>query len=548
MPPRPPVCRRCNQVGHMQNMCTVQLATDSDALPPPASPIPPHTIPFVDTHMHCDYLCDTARVPNFRSFLERAGPRMPPTCVGCITTLCDATAILSDSLSQRQDLAENHAPGTAVPGVFFAIGLHPHNARYMSDRIVNKIAELMTDGKYPIVSHGEIGLEITRCKQEVKKQGNGRGGSGGGGRGDDLKPATAAAAAAASGPSVGSLPKGGSGLDVQVSVFLQQVQFARAIAPHLPVQLHIRYDEDEDAETVMSLLPWDDLLALPGVHFHCWMDRSVERMKAILTRFEKAPGNVVFGFTGGICGPAHSRTVEKVNDDDQQKGPTETTVWEYTCIKSMQQVIEFVPLGNFVLETDSPYMVPLSVKPISTPVGGISLVPSPQAEKVNRRGPPQFSHPGHIPYIAAAIASVKRISVDEVLRHALANSLRIYKLKNLSLSREVVRVIEPLIAAPVPRFNFGAAAPAASNAASRAEIARQQQQQPAAVAASSSSSAAQNVSVDVPAEPEHGNGKKNNSKKNRGRRGGAGGAARQPEQEAGNNMGNKFPSLGDFYQ
>jgi TatD DNase family protein len=216
-------------------MCTSDTVKRSNedfarSLPPP----PAHSVPYIDTHCHIDYMCETERVPNWAEFLRLHPP--PPTCAGVITTLCDTTALQS-SLSQLDDLLEHH------PNVFFTFGLHPHNSRYWTERLEARLTELIFHPR--CVGWGEIGLDVTSEK------------------------------------------KGGSSEDEQVQCFLRQLQLASELCPQKAIQIHYRGD-GATLEALLGALP-----RTAKLHLHSWGIDDVPCAQRLLQAFS----NLYFGFT-----------------------------------------------------------------------------------------------------------------------------------------------------------------------------------------------------------------------------------------------------------
>lgn len=78
-----------------------------------------------------------------------------------------------------------------------------------------------------------------------------------------------------------------------------------------------------------------------------------------------------------------------------------TGIVTFRNAQELHGVAAATPLDRLLLETDGPYLAPIP-----------------------HRGKP--AHPGHIPRIAAKIAELKGIPVEEVYRHARRNTERIY--------------------------------------------------------------------------------------------------------------------------
>jgi len=71
--------------------------------------------------------------------------------------------------------------------------------------------------------------------------------------------------------------------------------------------------------------------------------------------------------------------------------------------KAIKEVVDYVPLSNIVLETDAPY-----------------LSPDPFRSKRNDSS--------RLPYVAAAIADIKNISVQQVYEETWSNALKLYRI------------------------------------------------------------------------------------------------------------------------
>ena len=218
----PPTCFRCGEIGHTSNTCTSEKVLEQKTFV--SQPMPRHTVSFIDTHCHVDYICEQARTATWAEF--KAKNPLPKTYDGCITTYCDSTAICS-SFSQYGDLSTNH------PDVYHTWGLHPHNAKYWNERIENRILEMVTNDL--CVGYGEIGLDATSEK------------------------------------------KGGSEADEQLVVFTRQLELAAMVTK--PIIIHYRGDG--------SLLS-DLLAPLPStqkLHLHCWGDPSVDTAQRLMKQF-----------------------------------------------------------------------------------------------------------------------------------------------------------------------------------------------------------------------------------------------------------------------
>jgi TatD DNase family protein len=73
--------------------------------------------------------------------------------------------------------------------------------------------------------------------------------------------------------------------------------------------------------------------------------------------------------------------------------------------RKLVEVAEKLPIEHIVLETDSPYMAP-------APYRGVR------------------NDPGMLPYVAAKIAELKGMKVEDVVRITTENAIRVYRLRN----------------------------------------------------------------------------------------------------------------------
>jgi TatD DNase family protein len=312
-------CFRCGEEGHPAWLCTSETVLEKHSEFAKSRPqVPSHRVAYIDTHCHCDYICESARVPSWGAFLT-SNP-LPHTCAGVITTLCDTTGLLS-SLSQLDDLLANH------PNVFFTFGLHPHNSRYWNERVESRLTELVFHPR--CVGWGEIGLDTTSEK------------------------------------------KGGSSEDEQCMCFLRQIELATTLCPDKPIQIHFR----GDAEALISLL--SGVAPTTKLHLHSWSVSDVGQTRAVMDRFP----NAFFGLSAVA-----------------QQGRMRTTV-------------EAIPLNRIVLESDGPYLLPSELQP-------------PKSSRVMA----PHNHPGNIPFVAAAVAAIKNVPIDTLLRSVAKNVQRLYGL------------------------------------------------------------------------------------------------------------------------
>eukprot|EP00092_Neocalanus_flemingeri_P040197 GFUD01043784.1.p1 GENE.GFUD01043784.1~~GFUD01043784.1.p1 ORF type:complete len:738 (+),score=209.89 GFUD01043784.1:61-2214(+) len=165
--------------------------------------------------------------------------------------------------------------------------------------------------------------------------------------------------------------KNGVDLEDQVEAFKLQVNLAMKL--NLPIVLHIRDAEKEGIQVLQEC-------GLPGdwpVHRHCWND-SWESCQAWLDLF---PGSVV-GITGLVT---------------------------YRNADQAREVVRVLPLDRLVLETDAPYFRP--EYPGVLPYDNL-----------------RFAHPLQVVSVAAQIAEVKSVALEEVLSKCRENVARIYRI------------------------------------------------------------------------------------------------------------------------
>ena len=128
--------------------------------------------------------------------------------------------------------------------------------------------------------------------------------------------------------------------------------------------IHTREAEEDTLTILKAEAPRDW-----KIHVHCFTS-SPAMAEALLAAF---PG-LCLGFTGIVT---------------------------FKNAQELQSVAAATPLQRMLLETDGPYLAPIPF-----------------------RGKP--AHPGHIPHIAAKIAGLKGVPVEEVYLHARENTRRVY--------------------------------------------------------------------------------------------------------------------------
>ena len=152
----------------------------------------------------------------------------------------------------------------------------------------------------------------------------------------------------------------------QIKLFERHLQLG--IESGKTLVLHLR-EADEDA---LAILRNADLKG-KNVHVHCFTG-TPEFCGQILELGNTKGANIFVGFTGIIT---------------------------FKNAQNVRDAAALTPLGQMLLETDSPYMAPIPY-----------------------RGKP--CHSGYIPYIAEKLAEVKDISVEEIYRCCRENTRKCY--------------------------------------------------------------------------------------------------------------------------
>lgn len=147
---------------------------------------------------------------------------------------------------------------------------------------------------------------------------------------------------------------------LQKDVFIKQLELARKY--NMPVTIHSR---DAALDTYEIIKNYSDL----KITYHCY-SYSVEMADLLLKQ------DVKFG-VGGVLTFKNSKTIK--------------------------DVVKKIPLGNILLETDSPY-----------------LAPEPYRGKKNM--------PSYVVYVAKKIAEIKNISYEEVLKVTTNNAIKQFDL------------------------------------------------------------------------------------------------------------------------
>ena len=164
--------------------------------------------------------------------------------------------------------------------------------------------------------------------------------------------------------------KNGIHIEKQKKVFIAQVKLALKL--NLPLVLHIREAEEEGRDVLKELeVPRD----FP-IHRHCFTG-SLEEANSWMKLYPRSK----LGLTGLVL--FHKAT-------------------------EVHEVARSIPLQNLLLETDAPYFLP------------------PDLSKDDYRY--NFSNPGHVVHVAAKIASLRNIPIEEVLSANRKNIKDIYEI------------------------------------------------------------------------------------------------------------------------
>ena len=150
--------------------------------------------------------------------------------------------------------------------------------------------------------------------------------------------------------------------EVQRDAFARQI--SRGVALGKPLIIHTREAEADTLEIMERNIPKDC-----RIHVHCFTS-SPAMAERLLAHFP----NLCLGLTGIVT---------------------------FKNAQELQAVAKATPLDRLLLETDGPYLAPIP-----------------------HRGQP--AHPGHIPLIAAKIAELKGVAVEEVYRVARENTRKVY--------------------------------------------------------------------------------------------------------------------------
>lgn len=151
----------------------------------------------------------------------------------------------------------------------------------------------------------------------------------------------------------------------QIFAFESQIQLAQELT--LPLYLHEREAED----TLQSILlnQYEDVIT--GV-LHCFTGNK-DSLKRYLDL------GLYIGITGWIC--------------DERRG------------HDLQEAMRYIPKDRLLFETDSPYLIPRTIKPR-----------------------PKKNHPKYLPHILATAALYSSLSEQELIQCSISNSKKLFNL------------------------------------------------------------------------------------------------------------------------
>ena len=256
---------------------------------------------FIETHCHLDYL-KALPLEEIRNLISEAG-----------ITKVITIGVDPQNLDKVKELSDTY------PEIYFTQGIHPHDAKEVTEEEYQKISSRVSLPK--MVAVGEIGLDYHYNN---------------------------------------------SPQDVQRAVFEKQLQIA---ADHdLPVVIHTR-DADEDTKAILK--QFSPYLKRKGV-VHSFTS-TIELAEFVLSE------GFYLGFNGIIT---------------------------FKKSENVQEVVKITPPEKILFETDSPFLTPV-----------------PHRGKENA--------PYYLPFVAAKIAELKNLDLNELKKQVYQNSLDCFhKLKS----------------------------------------------------------------------------------------------------------------------
>ncbi|MCZ2720300.1 TatD family hydrolase [Marinomonas sp. 15G1-11] len=155
-----------------------------------------------------------------------------------------------------------------------------------------------------------------------------------------------------------------STIEEQIFAFNEQILIAQE--KDLPLYLHEREAEDVLINTLSNHIPTKGVI-------HCFTGNT-----RTLTRYLDL--NLYIGVTGWLC--------------DERRG------------QDLQEAVKYIPNDRLLIETDSPYLIPRTIRPR-----------------------PKKNHPKYLPYIIAALASIRGQSEEEIKAITTANAQKLFTIK-----------------------------------------------------------------------------------------------------------------------
>ena len=157
---------------------------------------------------------------------------------------------------------------------------------------------------------------------------------------------------------------------IQRQAFIAQLELA--ITLQIPVLMHERDAHEDFIAILREYRP-----QLTGALLHCFTGTH-EQMEAYIDL------DLHLGITGWVC--------------DERRG------------QSLAQLVPYIPQNRILIETDSPFLLPRSMRP------------KPKSSK---------NKPEYLPYIANYIADLRGENADEFAEHCYQNSLTFFKLDHI---------------------------------------------------------------------------------------------------------------------
>jgi TatD DNase family protein len=362
-----------------------------------ATAAPPVTLPYVDTHCHLDLIFEkmNARVVSAKKKDESGMP--PPGAVhhaswlravrelesDWVLTSRKTSEMAAETVSPRMEAcltvacsAKAQARVRALliecesppEGVFAAFGCHPLSA---SDWFASGDAggdSVAAATRRLVATHPRV-VAVGECGLDYYFQPSGHVINGSGEKDAKRRASAGEKTATATETEDGNAdeknaldPEERARRETQAKTFIAQMALASELGA--PIVVHTREAEEDTLRLMREHLPRDH-----RIHVHCFTS-SAWLARELLAHFP----NLCLGFTGVVT---------------------------FKNAPEVREVVAETPLDRILLETDGPYMAPAP-----------------------RRG--EVAHPGHVPYIAAKIAEIKGVSIEEVFVAAREATRRVY--------------------------------------------------------------------------------------------------------------------------